>query len=511
MASKEETEPKGPSLAGRFALAIALTVGFYALALGIAGFLIGAPIWAFVTDSVFNVWLAFFMIATGLGILRAILPRRVPFVPDGVRIGPREQPRLHEAVARVASEAGDTPPDELYLTLDANAAVTQTGGPLGSGGKRVLFLGLPLLRVLTVGELRGVIAHEYGHYVGGDTKLGAWIFRTRMAMERTLDHLGRDEASWGQRLVRVPFTLYVKAFLRVTSAISRRQEFAADGLAARIAGRGVHRSALEKIHATAPAYDAYFDQEVLPVLQAGMRPPVAEGFGHFLGHDGVREATERIYAEQLEEDKADPYSSHPSLPQRLSFLDDLPADGRDADTGGPATQLIDDPVELERLMIEALAVDPDNVPALEPVDWDHVPERVYLQSYRELVAEHGAALEGFTLGSPPVTRDALGGVADELRRREPELPEDEAPPLAFNLVSAAIAVALVDHGWALTAPPGAPIACRRGESEIRPFAVAGDLLDGELAPDSWREEAERLGVAGVSLAPDPQTAAAAPA
>lgn len=44
MASMDETAPRGPSLAGRFALAIALTVGFYVLALAIAAFLIGAPV-----------------------------------------------------------------------------------------------------------------------------------------------------------------------------------------------------------------------------------------------------------------------------------------------------------------------------------------------------------------------------------------------------------------------------------------------------------------------------------
>ena len=414
MATQDRTSPQGPSLAGRFALAIALTVGFYALALGMAAFLIGFPIWAFVTqDRIYNIWLEGLMVITGIGILRAVMPRRVPFTPDGIRVEPGEQPRLREAIADVAREVGDTPPDDVYLTLDVNAAVTQTGGPLGSGGRRVLFLGLPLMRVLSLAELRGVIAHEYGHYVGGDTRLGAWTYRTRLAVGRTLDRLSPEDPSWFQKLVRLPFQWYAKAFMRVTSAISRRQEFAADALAARVAGRSAHRSGLEKIHATAPAYDAYFEQELVPVLNAGHRPPVADGFDRFLGTDGVRRATDEILAEQLEEDRADPYSSHPSLPQRLDFLEGLPGDEGDEDPSGPALELVDDVPDAERRLLRALASGPP--PMLEPIAWDDVAEAVYLRDYRELVAQHGSSLGSAAVGELPASEAQLRELAERLR------------------------------------------------------------------------------------------------
>jgi hypothetical protein len=46
----------------------------------------------------------------------------------------------------------------------------------------VLFLGLFLLQVLTVSQLRATIADELGHYRAGDTMLEPWICRTREAM-----------------------------------------------------------------------------------------------------------------------------------------------------------------------------------------------------------------------------------------------------------------------------------------------------------------------------------------
>ena len=80
-------------------------------------------------------------------------------------------------------------PTEVYLVADVNAFVTTRGGFMGFGSRRVMGLGLPLLQTLGVRELRAVLAHEFGHYHGGDTKLGPWIYKTRAAIGRTLQGL----------------------------------------------------------------------------------------------------------------------------------------------------------------------------------------------------------------------------------------------------------------------------------------------------------------------------------
>ena len=49
-----------------------------------------------------------------------------------------------------------------------------------------MIVGLPLLHLVSERGLRAVIAHEFGHYAGGDTKLGPWIHRTRAAIGRTI-------------------------------------------------------------------------------------------------------------------------------------------------------------------------------------------------------------------------------------------------------------------------------------------------------------------------------------
>ncbi len=270
-------------------------------------------------------------------------------------------------------------PDDIYLTLEANAAVTQA-----SRTRRVLIVGVPLLHILSERELRGVIAHEFGHYSGGDTRLGPWIYRTRETIGRTIGQLSSedDDESWSQRAVRQPFIWYGHAFLRITAAISRRQEFAADACAVRSVGRAAHVAALERIHAYAPGFDAYWQQEVIPVLQAGRRPPVSEGFRRFITH----ESADRAAKEQLaimREEATDPYDSHPSLPERIAAVDGMP-DG-EPDDSPAAIALLASPDEVERRLLDFLLGDAAG--EFRPVDWQDVGAEVYAERARNLTGE----------------------------------------------------------------------------------------------------------------------------
>ena len=74
-------------------------------------------------------------------------------------------------------------------------------------------LGLPLMQGLTVSQLRAVLAHEFGHFHGGDTKLGPWVYKTRGAIGRTLMGLSGHSA-----FLQKPFEWYGLGFLRLAHA-----------------------------------------------------------------------------------------------------------------------------------------------------------------------------------------------------------------------------------------------------------------------------------------------------
>src|ERR1700730_15982738 len=149
------------SLRARALLAVALTVGFYVLALG----LIAGLVWILFIPNVPGRVIGFCLFGAIL-IAVSIIPRPSRFAPPGPLLNPAGQPRLFSALDEVARAGGEPMAAEVYITPVRNAGVLQRGR------RRVMVIGLPLLQVMSVSEMRAVLAHEFGHYHGGDTKLG---------------------------------------------------------------------------------------------------------------------------------------------------------------------------------------------------------------------------------------------------------------------------------------------------------------------------------------------------
>lgn len=431
---------------------------------------------------------------TGFSILAAIVPRRLPFTPPGPTIDAADQPRLMAAVEEVARDLGQELPGETYATLEVNAAVAEVSNGFLRGRRRVLIIGLPLLHLLSERGFRGVLAHEFGHYAGGDTRLGPWIWRTRETIGRTIAQLTDEEDdSWSQRAVRAPFLWYGKAFLRITNAISRRQEFAADALAAREVGRDAHVEALRRVHALAPGFDFYWAEEVVPVLSSGHRPPLLAGFAGFVRSERMRTAAAQQLERELAEARADPYSSHPTLAERIAAVGECPAGA--PDESPPAHSLLDDEAALEQRALARLGA----VDELAPIAWEDAAERVWIVSYRDLVGNHRDLLDGITVsGLGRVATDPTP-IATALRQREPELDGDYAAGLARHLLGASLTLALVRSGWRAQALPGEPVSVVSGDDRIVPSEVVAALAAGETTPDAWHDRAVSLGIADEDL------------
>jgi heat shock protein HtpX len=481
-----------PSLRRRFAAAIALTIAFYVLALAIAGGLLAAAILPWVLGGGNNGWVTVTGLVLGLSVLWAILPRRMPFTPPGVRLTHESQPRLLKMIDEEAQAAAERTPDEVYATFEVNAGVLEVGRH-----RRVMIVGLPLLHLISERGLRSVLAHEFGHYTGGDTRLGPWIYRTREAIGRTIQQLSSEDGgeSWSKRAVRLPFIWYGKGFLRITNAISRRQEFAADARAAQRAGRDVHVETLRRLEAYAPAFDAYWANEVAPLLSSGRRPPIGEGFSAFIRAESVDRAASEYLQRELDEGTTNPYDSHPSLSERIAAMERFPP-GHPDDSRAAET-LVDDPMGLEKA--QAMHLFGPEAGDLRPVDWDAVGAEVYLERARRLVAAHGELLGDTSAGEIDELVDSLGRVAGELQQREPDLEVEHARDFAAALISDGLLVALHEHGWSVEAPPAEPVLCCRDEDRIPPHAVVHELREGRLTGPEWRERAHELGIAEISL------------
>ncbi len=483
-------EPRGPSLAGRAVLAVILMVGFYVLALGIAGALLFIP-WAewHYAHRIHAKLLIACIVGAGL-ILFSILPRRDRFVPPGPRLDPRRHPRLFDELKRIATATGQALPSEAYLEPDVNAWVSQRGGFMGMGGTRVMAVELPLLRVLTVSQLRGVLGHEFGHYHGGDTKLGPWIYKTREALFRTLSTLAGNDS-----ILRFPFIGYAKLFFRVSSAISRRQELAADRLAARIVGAKSFGDGLRAVHEAGLAYEAYLENELFPVLNMGHRPPVAEGFARFLSSKSVSQQVETLVQKEMKSNRRDPYLTHPPLAERLQALSGLPEGTVPADDP-PAISLLGHVDELEVELLHAVTGS-EKVLKLKTVSWDEMGDKVFLPMWRERALESAPLLQVMTPASFPDLAPRLAELGAKISK-EP-ISKEDARSLAGSTLSAALALALVRAGWSLRVDPGESATLTRGGESLEPFAVFPALEKEELTADAWRARCAALGIGSLDL------------
>ncbi len=493
-------------------------VGFYALALGIAGFLLLLVYadWRYARD--INLRLAIFSIAGAGMILWSIFPRPDRFDPPGPSLAPAEHPRLFTQLNQVAGAVRQAMPSEVYLIPQVNAWVAQRGGAMGFGSRRVMGLGLPLLQILKVSELQAVLAHEFGHFSGGDTGLGPWVYKTRVAIGRTLQNLSSHRS-----LLFYPFLWYGKLFMRISQAVSRRQEFAADELASRAVGSQPLMEGLKAIHGAAMAFGPYWENEAGPVLNSGFRPPLAEGFARFIQAPPIAQAVSQGLARQIAEGKADPYDTHPSLRERLAAIEGLPR-GDQPLAEPPAISLLESVAELETRLLARVAGEA-KARALKPVSWEDVGRRVLIPQWEDLVRDHSSALAGVTAGSIPeavrdlgefarragwMTQQAIplgssqaqagqgtGGLV--LLKLPGGLSLEEVQRRAVAILGAGLAIALARQGWEPRTLPGENF-FEHGEVRLEPFAVVNQLVRGELDGDAWRRQCAEMGISELSLA-----------
>lgn len=281
-----------------------------------------------------------------VGLWRAIRTKHEP--APGLVLDERAAPRLWAAVRELAAEVGTRAPDEIRLVPEVNAAVAEQSTMLGLvGGRRTMYVGLPLLQAMRVDQLRSVLAHELGHYSGRHTRLGGVAYRGRLAIAETIGRIGRrNPVGW-------VFRGYAKLYLLVDNAASRRQELEADRSSVRLAGREAATSALRTLPALDAAWSFYMRAYVEPGWSAGLAPDdLFGGFAKLLA--GRRDEIDEL-RENAPDEKPSRWDTHPPIGIRVAAMADAPA-GEAAPDERPAADLLAD-VGAAGLALQALVVD----------------------------------------------------------------------------------------------------------------------------------------------------------
>jgi len=474
----------------RIAVSLLLMLGFYLLALVSAGILLFVPYYELTSMHQVHGRITIFCAVSGLAILWSILPRLDRFTPPGPRLAATSQPELFELVRSVSKETNQAMPADIFLIPEVNAWVSHRGGIMGIGGRRVMGIGLTLLQSVSIDQLRAIVAHEFGHYAGGDLKLGAWLYKTREAMRRTITNLAKTGNG-----IHKPFLWYANLFMRVSQSVSRAQELAADLIAARIAGWENAVDALISVHGAALAYTAYWQQELIPVLTNGYRPPIAAGFSHFLGAESVAAAVSKQIKTAMNRGVADPYDSHPPLNERILAL--RKPRGGAAKNDVRAVTLLRDVRRLEWELLQTLFADPQKAMQLQSVEWEETGPRVFLPVWRDESAKHAEPFRRLRAVDVPHFYNA----ADTLQRlRLTHLLPDDRERAVRNAIGCGIAARLYDDGWNCDVRPGRPVMFGKEGRTFAPFALAHQLGTLGFTGEEWARACESAGISEMTLA-----------
>jgi heat shock protein HtpX len=491
-------EASATFLAGRALLAVLLMIAFYGLALVMIALLLGVVLLELRLRE-FNLQITVFVLVGAFLIVKAIVPRPDRFDAPGPRLEPNDQPRLFEEIRTIAAATGQAMPRDVYLLLDVNAWVSQRGGFMGVGSRRVMGVGLPLLQALDVSQLRGVIAHEFGHLHGGDVRIGPWIYKTRGALVRTLADLSRHSG-----FLTLPFHWYAKLFFRLTHAVSRHQELLADALAARVAGADALGSGLRVTHAAALVFPMYLHSDVYPVVTAGFVPPLAAGFERVLATPAVAQKLEEVLDKEYREGKPDPYDTHPPLRERLTALEITPTGPANA-AGRRAVSLLDGLPGLENDLASRWANHASGeqnggtldlrprVAALTSLSWDEVGTRVVVPAWRHYVKQASSRLSGVTPADLPTFDWKVFGV------KLSGATGDDALQAADAMIGVAVGLALVGVGYVVDSSPGSPEALVRDPERVMVFSLRERITRSPEEAEAWRAFCERAGIATANL------------
>lgn len=195
---------------------------------------------------------------------------------DDLEVTAKDEPALFAFLHRLADETGAPRPHRVFLSARVNAAVFYDLSILNLlyPSRKNLEIGLGLVNVLTLDELKAVLAHEFGHFAQRTMAVGRWVYIAqqiasavvykRDALDRFLTGLSHFDLRiawmgwllsaivWSIRSVlETVFTGVVLA----QRALSREMEMQADLVAVSVTGSDALIHALHRTQAGDEAWD----------------------------------------------------------------------------------------------------------------------------------------------------------------------------------------------------------------------------------------------------------------
>jgi Zn-dependent protease with chaperone function len=384
----------------------------------------------------------------------------------GVRVDldPDTEAAVWAEVRAAAAAVGTRVPGRVFLVPGVTAFVTRPPWRRATA----VGLGMGLLTVTRVGELRAVLAHELGHRGTVDGALTLVLVRGRRALLRVaMEARGR---------ARRPVRAYAGLFARLVAETWRGQELAVDARVVQLCGRVATARGIKAAALAGPVFDHLIERFVLPMHASGYHPADLYGGLRALLLDESRAGELRRLDAALCREPTSPYGTHPALGDRLAAIARLPDPVGAPFDHRPARVLLSDPDTAGRLLTERLTRHMTGL-VTAPLSWAEAAVTVYGPG-----RERNAA--------------ALGGLDALLRRLEDSGHAGE--PARRALGDAVAAVLARRGGWVLSWLEGAvPAAGLPGPGAGDLLGAVADGVPGS-AGELRRRIADRPGDAGIA-------------
>ncbi|NHZ97389.1 M48 family metallopeptidase [Massilia sp. CCM 8734] len=261
-------------------LAVACLLLFVAMYCGLAGWFVYTA-WQVFVDGAgsdlgsFSYFMAACSLFIGALMIKAMFSVRHAGYEGLLEVTEQDQPRLFAYLFELADAARAPRPHKVFLSARVNAAVFYDLSlyKLFFPSRKNLEIGLPLVNALSRGELRAVLAHEFGHFAQRSMAVGSWVYvaqqiashmvTQRDKLDAFLEGVCRIDARlvflvgplqliiWSIRsLVESVFRLVVA----MQRALSREMEMQADLVAVSLTGSD---ALIHALHRTRGADDAW--------------------------------------------------------------------------------------------------------------------------------------------------------------------------------------------------------------------------------------------------------------
>lgn len=288
-----------------------------------------------------------------------LAPRGRRFEP--ICLNPQEEPLLFAFVHRLCDVVGAPRPQQILLDDEVNAAAARTSSVWNPFGRDlILVIGVPLAAGMSLRQLSGVLAHEFGHFSQGTAM---WLNSVVSSVNRWFayvvfhrDHWDEALDRWNQNSESVFWILV--AFVRlcvwltrkllyglmlaahfVSCRLMREMEFDADRYEARLAGSDQFLDTSRRLALLATASRA----AISDLREQYTEKRLADDYFRLLVHraDGMPEKIRKLIEEDRAERKTGWFDTHPADVERNASAQREAAEGL-FHVDGPASCLFRD-------------------------------------------------------------------------------------------------------------------------------------------------------------------------